>query len=203
MLIAPPDFRTHLPARVDESGRIFLDIKGLEELYDTKGSGAAPEMLRGEMGTIWVHDLQASLGTQVAEVDAITVTAAPAAADTTAATTFSFPTLPSGGPAAAHRILSAQITVGGAAANYAGARLQAQPFGDPTLVFLALADAADVVTIAGFQTASPWLGVPQFPLWGKRATDYTFSVRSNAGGAATATLSLLVAMVPPGVALPR
>lgn len=192
--------RLMLPPRVLESSPIFRDILGLGGIYEVKSGASAPEALRVEGGVLLVHDLQASMATQLSEIDAVEITAAPAGASTTATVNFSFPTLPSGGPAAHHRILSALIFVNATPANFEAADVRSQPFGDPTTARLAHVVAANLVT----STLMSSIALPNlWGLWGKREQDYTFNVRSTAGGATSAKLSLLVEMVPAGVAVPR
>ena len=195
-------FRTFLPDRLLESGRIFRDIRGLERVYETKGSDPGPDQIRGDMGIVLVHDLQASMSTQLAEVDALSVTAAPAGASTTATATVSFPTFPDGRPSARHRVLSALCVISGAtAANFDGAVLRMQPFGDPTAANVAFVDPTTVVAIPAVQTVA--LLTPSINgLWMRGDVDYQWNVRSNAGGVTSASLQLLVAQVPDGVAVP-
>lgn len=202
MLIMPPDFRTRLPARVDESGRIFRDIEGLGEVFDTKGSGSSPELLRAEMGVLYGFDLEAVMATQLAELDVVPVAASPAGANTTVTTAFSFPTLPSGGPAARHKILAASITFSVAdVANFDAARLDATVFGDPSTMVIGWTLAADVVNAGGLGSFAPIVGL-DVPLWGRRESEYIYNARSNAGGGTTTNLELLVLMVPAGVEVP-
>lgn len=200
----PGGFRTNLPPRVVDSGRIFRDIIGLEGLFETKGSGAGPEMLRTEMGVMYGFDLERSLSTQLCELDAVTVTATPAAANTTDTVAFSFPTMTDGVTTAArHRIIGAALRVAAAdLANFQGATLDAQPFGDPVLCTLGWALAADVDDPLGGASQFAALRNFELPLWGRREVDYRLAVRSGAGGGSAATLQLLVELVPDGVEVP-
>lgn len=197
------DFRLTLPPRVTHSGRIFRAVNGLEQLYETKASGAGPEMLRTEMGVIYVHDLGLTLGEQLVEVDALNIDAAPGAGNTFASQTFSFVNLPiSGGLAGNHRLLAASLRVPDAsAANFDHADLFVQPFGDPSSAHVGIAPAADLIALGGGFMRCFFRGFEQ--VMGRPNQDYTFRVRSNAGGATTGRLELLVAVAPPGVQVPE
>lgn len=191
MLIAPPDFRTRLPARVNESGRIFRDIQGLEEIYDTKGSGAAPEMLRGEMGTLWVHDLQRTLARQLVTQDAVNVDVVVAGASASATTAFSFPT--------DHALVAMFFEGVTNPANIAAMRLNMQPFGDPVATTLGYALGADFEVLPLITGALAVPKGPVLPFFGKATTDYILEASTNAGGGGTVRLKILVNQAPIGV----
>lgn len=198
----PETFRTHLPPRVVDSGRIFRDIEGLESIFQTKGSGAGPEMLRTEMGVMYGFDLADLLAAQLVDLDVAAVAASPGAANTTASQAFSFPTMLDGSPCARHRILASSVTFSVAdVANFAGGRLDGTVFGDPSTMILGWVETGDVINLGGLGTFSPLVGMPN-DLWGDRETEYIWNARSGAGGATTTNLELLVMLVPPGLTVP-
>lgn len=194
-----------MPLTNEERLAILRDLSPLNDLIQAVEGGAAalPRVARGDIGAMWTLELGRLLAANLARVDAVSIDAAPAAANTTASTSFSFPTMPDGTPAARHRILSAMCSVPAAdVANFVGASLSARPFNDPIFVAIGHAVAAQLVIPVSTSSRSPLTGIDQ-GLWGLADQDYRWAVRSGAGGASSASLELLVMLVPAGMEVPR
>lgn len=188
-----PDFNRRIPERVLDSGRIFRAIDGLEDVLQTKGSGASPELVRTEMGLIYGYDLEAVLARQLITQNAEAVDLAAGAANTTVSTIFSVPT--------DHLIEAVSVEATVNPANVEGIELLAAPFGDPNSSRFFWATQADVVTsvLANFIELHAQLAQPWFM---RAATDYTLRLRSNAGGAATVRLRWMETRLAEGTGIP-
>ena len=180
-----------LPEPTTPSGRIYRDIHGLGNLYDSKGSVASPELIAANVGVLYTHNLEATLSRQLATVDAVISQHLAIAAGATATNTFSF--------AEDHRIVSWNLTVvTPGLANFGHSELSMRPFGDPSLVTIGQWDATGVP--AAFPAAVGYQGTPVVPLiappaplFGKAATDYQWIVTN--GGAGLVTVDLRMAVV--------
>lgn len=174
------------------SGRIFQDIAGLNDVFQTKGSPAGPQELRTEVGVLYSYDLEQILRRQLATQDALNAGAvSPGAGLTATSTAFSF--------SSDHVFRSIMLQQNaGISADFGGAIMLATPFGDPTTVCIATFDPADVVTVSGVPFYPPKIAMP---LKGLRATDYQLQATAGAGGGISCRLALLMTLLPTGVGI--
>lgn len=184
---------------------ILRDLSSLNGLIEALegGAEALPRIARGDLGAFWQLEIGRILSSELVMLDAVNVDATAAGASTFGTQAFSFPTVPfSGEPAGLHRILEASVRVADAQfANVDHCDLFTAPFRDPDAAHVGWVTAAGMDALGGGFHRGALTGAA-LPLWGRADQEYTFRVRSNAGGGATARLELLVAIAPPGLVVP-
>lgn len=182
-----------LPDPVTPSGRIYRDIHGLGNLYDSKGSVASPELIAANVGVIYGHNLEATLARQLMFVDAVSINLTlPAAMGDNIETDFSF--------ASDHRLLSTQLMILSPVANFDAAILLARPFGDPSasrLVHWPSTGVSDPVVAAIANTVQALYGISATYI-GKAATNYTLRITNIGATQLIVRLEMLVLLQPEG-----
>jgi len=183
---------------VIKPGDIFRDLGAMSDAFDLRGGGGSPKELRSDAGVMTTYDTSEILKRHVelmfADVTNNQIAATPA--NTSNSTTFSF--------GEDHYLLGVAFESGVNPANFAYGVLSAEPTPGAGSIIVCHALLADRVTFTGLAGDNDDWFFPQrtfvpIPFFMPAEADYTFHLRSGAGGAVTSACRIYRVEAPKGV----
>jgi len=188
-----------VPSRLAEIKR---DLGAMAAALASRGGGGSASELRSDAGIFFGYGVEETLSRHIdlADIDVIEVNGSPGALNTTVNVTFSFPE--------DHYILAVMFRAGTNPANFALGALTVRPQPQSEIILVAHTDIGQRITMTGIALVDDiFIPLPNpgttFPLFGLAETDYTFYMRSGAGGGGSFKLVVYRITCPKGVRIPH